>query len=465
MAKSDSDRRAALRKAVLASIPPEPSQFDAVEPQFVYIPPTHVRALDPDAMVVAGIRGAGKSFWWHALQDPSIRTLATSRALKVTAGFGTGSNAAWPDKDELAGLLRENFAPRLIWKAVVLRHVAAEAVRSGSWAEIVSWVTGNPSLVANAIRQADAKLAAGECIHLVLFDALDTTADDWNSRQMLLRGLLELALELRALKAIRAKMFVRPDMLDDPNVKSFPDASKIVTSRVQLDWKEVDLYGLLFNYLGNGTDVGAARDFRSLTNVDWEKVPSVGWRMPPQLRTSFSAQDAIFVRLAGPWMGTDKRRGKTYTWVPNHLSDAFGNASPRSFLAAIRRAAETPETDAQGYALHWTGLQDGVRAASEYRVQEIAEDLPWAHAAMAMLADVVVPCEPSALLDAWKTGQLTSKLEREKLRVPPEFGSTEIIKQLAAAGILAHLPDDRINIPDVYRVGFGLRRRGGFVPT
>ena len=220
-----------------------------------------------------------------------------------------------------------------------------------------------------------------------------------------------------------------------------------------------------FNYLANGADAHAATEFRSLTNVEWEQVSNGGWRVPSHLRTSVSAQDLIFVRLAGPWMGTDKRRGKTYTWVPNHLSDAFGNASPRSFLAAIRRAAETPETDAQGYALHWTGLQDGVRAASEYRVQEIAEDLPWAHAAMAMLADVVVPCDPSALLAAWKTGKLASKLERDKLRAPPEAGLAVIIKELAAAGILAHLPDDRINIPDVYRVGFGLRRRGGFAPT
>ena len=203
-------------------------------------------ALDPDAMVVAGIRGAGKSFWWHALQDPNIRTLATKGDLRVTAGFGTGSNPAWPDKDELAGLLKANYTPRLIWKAVVLRHVAPGEVKNGSWDEVVSWVTDNPSLVANAIRNADGKLATDGCIHLVLFDALDTTADEWQSRQMLLRGLLELALELRALKAIRAKIFVRPDMLEDPNVKSFPDASKIVTSRVQLNWREVDLYGLLF---------------------------------------------------------------------------------------------------------------------------------------------------------------------------------------------------------------------------
>jgi hypothetical protein len=463
MARPDSERRRLLRDAVLSSIPAEPSQFNAVAPQFVYIPPTHMRALDPDAMVVAGIRGAGKSFWWHALQDQDVRALATRGDLTVSAGFGSGSNPEWPDKDELASLLKASFSPRLIWKAVVLRQVASSRVPPGSWHEVVRWVSESPSLVAGFVREADAALADRGSTHAVLFDALDTTADAWTDRQTLLRGLLELVLEFRSLRAIRAKVFVRPDMLEDPNVKAFPDASKVITSRVRLDWREADLYGLLFTYLGNASSSQGAEAFRDLTGAPWEKT-AVGWRIPRNLRTNMEAQAAIFVRIAGPWMGTDKRRGKTYTWVPNHLSDAFGSASPRSFLAAIRRAAETPETEGQAHALHWSGLQDGVRAASEYRVQEIAEDLPWAHAAMDMLADVVVPCQPSALLSAWRNGGLTQRLEREKLRAPPEAGLSVIIKELASAGILAHLPDGRINIPDVYRVGFGLRRRGGFAP-
>jgi len=39
------------------------SHGSAPDPRFVYLPPAHVKALRPDAMVVVGMRGAGKSFW------------------------------------------------------------------------------------------------------------------------------------------------------------------------------------------------------------------------------------------------------------------------------------------------------------------------------------------------------------------------------------------------------------------
>ena len=43
-------------------------------------------------------------FWWYALQDAYVRNLTGKGDLKVTAGFGIGSSAVWPDKDELASL-------------------------------------------------------------------------------------------------------------------------------------------------------------------------------------------------------------------------------------------------------------------------------------------------------------------------------------------------------------------------
>jgi hypothetical protein len=414
-------------------------------------------------MLVEGIRGAGKSFWWHALQNPKLRPERTG-SLEVTAGFGLGASADWPEKDELVELLRLGHPPRFIWKSVVLRQVAPVAVPTGDWGALVQWVRGEPSKVAEIVRTADARLRDKQLKHVILFDALDRTADTAKDRQMLLRGLLELVLEMRALRAIRAKVFVRPDMLDDPQVKAFPDASKVVASRVQLDWTSVDLYGLLFTYLGNGTNAESAKVFRTLTKLKWDQAGHAGWSVPSVLRTDSDAQDAVFVNLAGPWMGTNKRRGKTYTWIPNHLSDAFGNVSPRSFLAAVLRAAEVPQVAGHEYPLHWTGLQEGVRKASEYRVAEVAEDLPWAHTAMKMLADVVVPCSKNALLTAWREQNLRSELEKNEFGDQLHSDLGEILRQLEAVGILAPLSEDRINIPDVYRVGFGLRRKGGFAP-
>ena len=115
---------ALLRASVLTSVPAEPSQFDRVQPQFVYVPASHRRALDPDAMVVSGIRGAGKSFWWHALLDDALRGAIINVSLKVTAGFGLGAAPTWPDKDELAQMIAEGFRADTVWKAVILRQLS-----------------------------------------------------------------------------------------------------------------------------------------------------------------------------------------------------------------------------------------------------------------------------------------------------------------------------------------------------
>ena len=37
-------------------------------------------------------------------------------------------------------------------------------------------------------------------------------------------------------------------------------------------------------------------------------------------------------QLIGRYMGTSPKKGYSYTWIPNHLQDANGDLSPRSFL-------------------------------------------------------------------------------------------------------------------------------------
>jgi hypothetical protein len=293
-----------------------------------------------------------------------------------------------------------------------------------------------------------------------LFDGLDRTSTSRENQERLLRGLLELAIEFRGYRALRAKIFARPDMLNSTKVRSFPDASKVLASKVTLEWRPVDLYGLLFQYLGNARDTAAANSFRGLVEGSRRNVDSsvdFVWRVPEALREDKDQQEAIFGQIAGPYMGTNHRKGKTYPWIPNHLSDAVEQVSPRSFLKAIRRAAQEPNP--HKYALHWNGIHEGVRAASKIRVDEIAEDLPWVHAAMKLLHGLVVPCEAPQILNAWKKGGLL-KQDQPSLPSSPDAAMDELVSM----GIFKIRTDGRLNIPDVYRVGFGLRRKGGFAP-
>jgi hypothetical protein len=452
-----------VRQAILTSIPNPPAEFDKVKPQYVYVPSGHLKALSPDAMLVEGIRGAGKSFWWFALQNQDVRKVVLRGSVTVTEGFGQNSSLKYPDRDELALLLRENVAPRLIWRTVLLRQINEAIhflpVEASSWLGWTKAISENPSVAAAAMREYDDLLTRTGRSHMVLFDALDRTADSNEARASLLAGLLQLVLELRSFRSIRAKVFARPDMLQSPVVKGFPDASKVFASAANLTWKTQDLYGLLFQYAGNADSREASAAFRQLAEGSDVNFTGGVWQVPDTLRSEGTLQQKLFERIAGPFMGTNARRGRTYAWVPNHLADALDAVSPRSFLAAIRKAADEPPK--HEFALHWDGLQEGVRYASKIRTDEIREDISWAHDAMSDLRDVVVPCQKAQLFSGWKASSSVGRGGSETAQ-PENYESR--LEALRLAGILKLLPGDRINIPDVYRLGFGLRRKGGFAP-
>ena len=93
-------------------------------------------------------------------------------------------------------------------------------------------------------------------------------------------------------------------------------------------------------------------------------------------------------------MGLGPKRGFPYTWIPNHLADTEGRVSPRSFLAALRKAVEDTDDEHPEHscALHYDSIKRGVQEASKIRVSEIQEDYPWMHRALTPLAGMYVPC-------------------------------------------------------------------------
>jgi hypothetical protein len=475
---------APLRDAILSSIPEGSSQFgmELFSPSFLYAPVRHSQAVDPNTMLVVGNRGAGKSLWWAALRSPNhrrviARTLPKAGLpsnLEVRAGFGTGVPIKEaPSKDVLAKLLRE-FEPREIWRAIVGWQVLGETtlLPVENWPSRVTWVRNHPEEFESALDDADEKLLGENRTQLVVFDALDTAADTWTDLRRLLRGLLQVTLEFRARRRIRLKVFVRPDMLEDPEVANFPDASKVLGSKALLSWTLVDLYGLLWQMLGNAPEGG--KEFREGTqtgfNQKWVKVEE-SWTVPNPLCVEEELQRSVFHAISGPWMGPNPKRGFPYTWLPNHLADSFGQASPRSFQVALREAAVHHPPSGWPYALHHEGIRRGVQAASGVRVRELTEDYPWVEPAMEALRNkVIIPCSPLDLHSTWKSHDTLKEVARAataSAKLGPrrlEKGAEGLIQDLEELGIFQRLPDGRLQMPDVYRVAFGLGRKGGIRP-
>ncbi len=70
-------------------------------------------------------------------------------------------------------------------------------------------------------------------------------------------------------------------MVQDPEVLAFPDASKVVGTRVDLTWPRLELYGLLWQYMGNADDGAPTLRERA---TGWKQDGAVH-RMPDALRT------------------------------------------------------------------------------------------------------------------------------------------------------------------------------------
>ena len=337
--------------------------------------------------------------------------------------------------------------------------------------DAIQYIDEHPLHYERVLRDADAFLVKDNTRFLLLFDALDRMSRDWAIIRSLSREMLRMTLDLSGYKAIRAKIFMRVDQFGDVQLFDFQDASKLKTSAVNLNWARADLYGLLFNQIWN--DLGSRESFQGVLKSA-SGMNTFSDSLPEILRDDEEFQAKIFSAIAGRFMGTDPRRGRTYNWLYQHLADAFEQTSPRSFLVAVTRAANKMPAP-NGLAIDYNGIKEGVVAASKGRVDELKEDNVWIGEALDDLADLEVPCDPSVFIQRWKSSRTVNKIEvklRSSIDRPGPLAFEErhtskehaLLISLIGLGVIEPRAADRINMPDLFRVAARIKRRGGVKP-
>jgi hypothetical protein len=117
--------RAGLAELPRASnhVPGEP-----VDPSSMLILPEHRVVLDFDRPLVVGNRGMGKSFWAHALVDPSAKTRAIElspqlKNIDVVMGFNASERVepVAPTPTMIQEALSAYQDPDILWRAVLAR--------------------------------------------------------------------------------------------------------------------------------------------------------------------------------------------------------------------------------------------------------------------------------------------------------------------------------------------------------
>ena len=498
----------AIRAAIEACLPADPSA--SLPAQQLFLPWHHRKALQLDCSLVIGARGVGKTAWARALlanqgDQPSaaLPPEIFPYPLTVVAGFSDQAQASHPSGGIFAELMRDQDDPYSLWLAVLLRALGSDntpILPIESWAATFVWVRGHQEEAWAMLRQADQALLQENRGLLLVFDALDRVRPDgdWLQVSTAIRALLRLVLELKGFKRLHGKVFLRTDQYTRGNFTDLPDIAKIRATRVELLWSLTDLHGLLWQCLCNGTPSEAREYFRdwcqkastlgeySFVNrfLDFTQSPDVDeaihnidashrWDLPTAVQRDEPIQRALFQKLAGRWMGRDSRRGVPYTWIVNHLADAQGQTTPRSFLTAIRKAAEESRhryRDAE-HPLFYDGLKIGVQAASANRIEELEEDYPWLPAIMKPFANRASVPMTEAVFDqelSEEFGLIPADVPGLLERLPKELRSQGVhglITYLCQLGLLTQMKDERLNMPDIYRIGFKLGRKGGIKPA
>ena len=173
-----------------------------------------------------------------SLYPRAKRTLQDTSSFQGFVGRLGAENAPFAaTAGELLELV-EHAPPDHVWRAVLCRYLVDRPEDTlGTLYD--SGTTGD-----RAFRDQLAD-AGGERVMMVC-DALDRLSPRWASGRELCRGLLQLALDLRGFRQATVKVFLRRDQFEDVGLFDFPDASKLRTGVVELDWEHDELYGLLF---------------------------------------------------------------------------------------------------------------------------------------------------------------------------------------------------------------------------
>jgi hypothetical protein len=449
----------------------------------------HLRAFVPEVTLIVGERGAGKSELFGAVMRfgllpaaapyaPGVRLPPLDQS-RTTWQAAYPAGAQFPDSAGLNRFLEENhFSPRAaqqLWFAYLVRvlkpHLDEEA-RAGLQ-PLFSPQGGDALAVMDAFDKAgqvpllvldtlDARLVQADQWHFVGYDELDTLADyDWKTMGAAISGLVSFwASYSRRWRRLRAKIFMRTDLFRRNTSSSSADLPKLASNRVEISWSDRNLYAMLLKRIANSSP--ALKEYCASSRISFkEEDPRLGWI--PDIATAEEARPLI-EKMVSPFMGANKNKGLTFNWLLDHIRDGQDKAYPRALVRLVEQAAVNEiQNPKAGYnrLIDPTSLRRAIEKVSEQQVtQAINNEWPWLEGVRERVQGEIVPMTRRQLEDLLSKGWGERWNPHRQIR-PPAEDPRALVSYLVELGVTRQRWDGRLDTPDIYQSGLGLKRKGG----
>jgi hypothetical protein len=451
-------------------------------PRTYYPVPEHLRAFDPDVVLVVGPRGAGKTELFRAgielgLLSPISKRLPRLRlpppaSTKFVKAYPLGRD--FPDDIGLRKFAtdeKDGEAFIELWFAYLVRTLGEQVdpnglepltrPAGGDVAAVLAGFRACNQFPLVALDTLDERLEREGRFLYVGYDELDTLGHgDWRTVNAAVRGLVGFwSSRSRRWKRIRSKVFLRTDLYDRAGVTAGADFAKLAANRADITWSDGNLYGMLVKRIANTGD--------DLLDYCRSKVGFDGDRSLGQVPTIQTGSDArpLVERMVGPYMGANRRKGLTFKWLLDHIRDGRRHALPRALVRLVERAADVQKASGNlprsPRLLEPRALRQALDRVSEEHVNQSRDEWPWLDGLKERLkSEREVPWErrqvERVLAKSWD-----ASWGAKQDVLPPAENARDMVDYLVEVGIFRDRSDGRIDVPDLFLAGLGLKRKGG----
>jgi len=264
----------------------------------------------------------------------------------------------------------------------------------------------------------------------------------------------------RRWRRLRAKIFMRTDLFRRNTASPSADLPKLASNRVEIAWSDRNLYAMLIKRVANSSD--ALKQYCEISRISFkERDPDLGWI--PDVATAEDAKPLV-QRMIGPYMGANQNKGLTFNWLLDHIRDGLDKAYPRALVRLIEQAAvneiENPKAT-HSRLMDPTSIRRAIDKVSEMQVsQAVNNEWPWLEGVHNRIRGESVPLTRRQL-EYLLSKEWDSSWNSQRAIRPPADDERTLVNYLVELGILRQRGDGRLDTPDLYQSGLGLKRKGG----